>query len=135
MMTDLIFEYAFTDSGSNEVYDVVLPPPEFKPPYQVRIPPDPRIAKLKAALAEKDEWVQEIDALAVKQKERIDVLLKLLQDIDHHGLLWVVKERDVRIEVLEGQRKAVLEQILLMPQSGSGYDYWVGQLRKAAGSE
>ena len=36
---------------------------------------------------------------------------------------------------LQAKLDAVKEQLSLMPQSGSGYDYWIRQLRQAIGDQ
>jgi hypothetical protein len=76
-MSDLTLKHTFIDRGGAQVYDVIKEPTEYLPADclgQVRIPPDPRIKELEADLVEKDDWVQEIDALAVKLQAQLKAM-------------------------------------------------------------
>ena len=64
----------------------------------------------------------------------IYLVKRLRKKLEDKGILNLPELVDVEdhIEKLQAQLAAVREQILLMPQSGSGYDYWVRELTKAA---
>ena len=91
-------------------------------------------------LAEIDEWFME-NAIQGPWEDHMNELLQALKAEREWAKACTRSGseqcalRDTRIAELEATIDRVKEQILLMPQSGSGYDYWVARLNEALGDK
>jgi hypothetical protein len=148
-MTDLTLKPTFTDRGGAQVYDVYSISASGEPYTfgQVRLKPDPKLEEMREEILERDVRIEKLEGEKSRQRwniEEVDGELIICRGThskgDHceeHDERWVPCSR---IEVLEGQRKAVLE---LPKKWDEVYEHFAylnphnlrKDIRKAAGSE
>jgi len=97
-MNDLELEYRFTDRGGSKVYDVMKQATEYLPEDnlgQVRIPDDPRIAELEAALKTSvvaiDDWLNTY-AAELCDEDRVNEAKKRIMEYGTIGYIAHIQE-------------------------------------------